>query len=114
MIDRETEHHLGTVGHAIARVSTTTQCSLLGAVDERAGRVDEHELQCLGEQISVLGEELRLQRFAYVGEEAGFRLEPEYVASRPGDVRDSLASIDAARALIGYEPSRYRKHTRPP
>ncbi|MBX3188081.1 MAG: SDR family oxidoreductase [Labilithrix sp.] len=44
------------------------------------------------------------QLLAQIGEEAGVKLEPEYVAPRKGDVRDSLASIDAARALLGYEP----------
>ena len=35
---------------------------------------------------------------------AGASLKPNYGPARAGDVRDSLASIDAARALIGYEP----------
>ena len=39
-----------------------------------------------------------------IGEEAGKKLEAEYGPTRAGDVRDSLASIDAARELIGYEP----------
>jgi nucleoside-diphosphate-sugar epimerase len=39
-----------------------------------------------------------------IGDELGVRLDPEYVPSRPGDVRDSLADISAARRLIGYEP----------
>lgn len=51
------------------------------------------------------GERISLnQLLAYIGEEAGVKLEPKYVPGRAGDVRDSLASIDAARALIGYEP----------
>jgi UDP-glucose 4-epimerase len=44
------------------------------------------------------------QLLGMVSEEAGFKLDPEYKPGRAGDVRDSLASIDAARALIGYEP----------
>ncbi|WFN34989.1 SDR family oxidoreductase [Methanogenium sp. S4BF] len=31
-------------------------------------------------------------------------IEPVYEASRPGDVRDSLADISAARSAFGYEP----------
>jgi len=34
----------------------------------------------------------------------GVDLEPVYVAGRAGEVRDSLASIDKARDLIGYQP----------
>ncbi len=33
---------------------------------------------------------------------AGRHVEPEYAAPRPGDVRDSMADITAARELIGY------------
>jgi nucleoside-diphosphate-sugar epimerase len=31
-------------------------------------------------------------------------LQPEYRPARKGEVRDSLASIEAARDLLGYEP----------
>ena len=34
----------------------------------------------------------------------GVPFEPEYVAPRPGDVRDSQADISRARRLLGYEP----------
>jgi nucleoside-diphosphate-sugar epimerase len=34
----------------------------------------------------------------------GASVEPEYVESRQGDVRDSQASIVKAKALLGYEP----------
>ncbi len=44
------------------------------------------------------------QLLAHISEEAGFQLEPTYVPTRAGDVRDSLAAIDLARELIGYEP----------
>src|SRR5690606_37209350 len=59
-----------------------------------------------GQVVNVAcGERISLnQLLTYLGEEAGKKLDAEYVAARPGDVRDSLASIDAARALIGYEP----------
>jgi UDP-glucose 4-epimerase len=51
------------------------------------------------------GERISLnQLLEYIGDEAGYKIEAEYGPNRPGDVRDSLASIEAARALIGYEP----------
>jgi len=34
----------------------------------------------------------------------GTRIEPEFQPSRAGDVRDSLASLERIRALLGYEP----------
>jgi nucleoside-diphosphate-sugar epimerase len=51
------------------------------------------------------GERISLnQLLASISEVSGVKLDPEYLPGRAGDVRDSLASIDAARALIGYEP----------
>jgi UDP-glucose 4-epimerase len=40
-----------------------------------------------------------------IREAAGLRPEVRYGAPRAGDVRDSLADIDAARRAFGYEPS---------
>jgi nucleoside-diphosphate-sugar epimerase len=38
-----------------------------------------------------------------IGESAA-RVEIEYQAPRPGDLRESSADISRARALLGYEP----------
>jgi nucleoside-diphosphate-sugar epimerase len=35
----------------------------------------------------------------------GCKLEPEYSAARPGDVRHSQADIDKARRFLGFEPT---------
>lgn len=35
----------------------------------------------------------------------GYRLEPEFLPARPGDIRDSHADISAARELFGYRPT---------
>ncbi|MCL2640119.1 MAG: LPS biosynthesis protein WbpP, partial [Phycisphaerales bacterium] len=34
----------------------------------------------------------------------GTKITPEHLPPRPGDVRDSLADITAARKLLGYKP----------
>lgn len=59
-----------------------------------------------GEVVNIAcGERISLnQLLGHISEESGFKLDPEYKPTRRGDVRDSLASIDKARALIGYEP----------
>jgi len=44
------------------------------------------------------------QLLAMIGEEIGAKVEATYAPARAGDVRDSLASIDAARALFGFDP----------
>ncbi len=40
-----------------------------------------------------------------VEEVTGRKISLDFLPSRAGDVRDSLASLDRARAVIGYEPS---------
>ncbi len=45
------------------------------------------------------------QLLKHIGELAGTRLDPEYREPRLGDVRDSLADIQAARDLLRYEPA---------
>ena len=51
------------------------------------------------------GERISLNTLlAEIGKVAGVDLKANYHPTRAGDVRDSLASIDAARALLGFEP----------
>lgn len=51
-----------------------------------------------GERVSIL------ELYRAMAELVGSDLEPIFAPPRPGDVRDSLASIDRARALLGYAP----------
>ncbi|MBK6695353.1 MAG: NAD-dependent epimerase/dehydratase family protein [Myxococcales bacterium] len=59
-----------------------------------------------GEVVNIAcGERISLNDLLDIlGEEVGHRVERKYVEPRAGDVRDSLADIGRARALIGYEP----------
>ena len=51
------------------------------------------------------GERISLnQLLDILGEEVGHRIERKYTEPRAGDVRDSLADISRARALINYDP----------
>jgi UDP-N-acetylglucosamine/UDP-N-acetyl-alpha-D-glucosaminouronate 4-epimerase len=51
------------------------------------------------------GERISLNEVIQVlAELAGREVTPTYVDPRPGDVRDSLADISAAREALGYEP----------
>jgi UDP-N-acetylglucosamine/UDP-N-acetylgalactosamine 4-epimerase len=45
------------------------------------------------------------QLLSYIRELAGGLLDADYRPTRPGDVRDSLADVRAAKQLLGYEPS---------
>jgi nucleoside-diphosphate-sugar epimerase len=78
-------------------IENTVEANLLAASTSNKLSGEVVNIAC-GERISLN------QLISHIGEEAGFKLEPEYVAKRAGDVRDSLAAIEAARSLIGYEP----------
>jgi UDP-glucose 4-epimerase len=86
-------------------IDNTVQANLLAATTSKKLEGQVLNIAC-GERISLN------QLISYIGEEAiaqgaapsGKRLEANYEATRPGDVRDSLADITAARELLGYEP----------
>ncbi len=59
-----------------------------------------------GETVNIAcGERVTLnQIIAQINRHLGTNIEPEYQAPRPGDVRHSLADINAAERVIGYKP----------
>ncbi|MBX3230734.1 MAG: SDR family oxidoreductase [Labilithrix sp.] len=78
-------------------IDNTVEANLLGASTSNKLTGQVVNIAC-GERIS-LNDLLK-----HIGEEAGAPLDPIYEPGRQGDVRDSLASIEAAKNLIGYEP----------
>lgn len=78
-------------------IDNTVEANLLAATTSNKLSGQVVNIAC-GERISLN------QLLGHIAEEAGVTFDPEYLPARAGDVRDSLASIDAARALIGYEP----------
>jgi len=59
-----------------------------------------------GEVVNIAcGERISLnQLLAIIGEIVGKKIDAEYKPGRAGDVRDSLADINAAKKLIGFDP----------
>ena len=59
-----------------------------------------------GQTVNIAcGERISLNTLlGLISEEVGQPVVADYKPSRPGDVRDSLADITAARQLLGYEP----------
>jgi UDP-glucose 4-epimerase len=59
-----------------------------------------------GQTVNIAcGERISLNTLlGLISEEVGQSVVADYKPSRPGDVRDSLADITAARQLLGYEP----------
>jgi nucleoside-diphosphate-sugar epimerase len=78
-------------------IANTVRANLLAAATSNKLTGQVVNIAC-GERISLN------QLLGLVGEQAGYKLEPQYREARAGDVRDSLADIGAARALFGYEP----------
>ena len=78
-------------------IENTVGANLLAASTSRKLAGEVVNIAC-GERISLN------QLIGHISEESGWKLEPQYAPGRAGDVRDSLASIDAARELLGYDP----------
>lgn len=70
-------------------------------------RAAETPNKLVGQAVNIAcGEQTTLnQMLSYIGEEVGLSLEADYAPTRAGDVRDSLASIELAQTLIGYNPT---------
>ncbi len=60
-----------------------------------------------GEVINVAtGRQISISELAKaLGEIIGVRAAPVHIDPRPGDVRDSLADVSKAKAILGYEPT---------
>jgi nucleoside-diphosphate-sugar epimerase len=78
-------------------IDNTVNANLLAATTSNKLTGQVVNVAC-GERISLN------QLLSIIGEVSGEKLDAEYLPTRAGDVRDSLASIEAARALLGYEP----------
>jgi nucleoside-diphosphate-sugar epimerase len=79
-------------------VENAVRANLLAAAASRRLRGEVVNIAC-GERTSLN------QLVRCVSELAGRRLDPDHRAPRPGDVRDSLADVTAARELLHYEPA---------
>ncbi len=78
-------------------IQNVVHANLLAAATSRKLAGEIVNVSC-GESVSLL------QLADAIAEEVGGNVERVHGPSRAGDVRDSLADISRARALIGYEP----------
>ena len=79
-------------------VDNAVKANLLAATTSRKLRGEVVNVAC-GQKTSLN------QLLAYIGDLAGTRVAAEHRPARAGDIRDSLADVSAARALLGYEPA---------
>lgn len=77
-------------------IDNAVQANLLAA--EASGIGGEVFNIACGERISLN------QLVSMLQEETGVRLAPKHTTDRIGDVKDSLASIDKAKRMLGYKP----------
>ena len=90
----------GSTSRDFCYVENVVEANLLAATADDAGAFGEaFNIAC--EQRTTLNE-----LFAMIREISGADpgIEPIYEDFRPGDVKHSLASVDKARRLLGYEP----------
>lgn len=80
-------------------VDNAVQANVLALTTSNPAAVDQVYNVAVGGRVSVN------QVWATLQQLAGISLAPVYSPARPGDVRDSLASIDKAAALLGYRPT---------
>jgi UDP-glucose 4-epimerase len=78
-------------------IENTVSANLLAASTSNKLCGEVANVAC-GERISLN------QLLSYIGDEAGYPLKAEYKPTRAGDVRDSLADIQMASKLFGYQP----------
>ncbi len=78
-------------------IENTVEANLLAATTPNKLTGQVVNIAC-GERISLN------TLIKHIGELAGYKLDPDYRPTRAGDVRDSLADINAAHKLIGYAP----------
>ena len=78
-------------------IDNVVRGNLLAADDPRA--VGQTINVATGEQFNLL------ELVAAINRVLGTHIEPIFYAPRPGDVRDSLADISAARELLDFEPT---------
>lgn len=95
--DRPTIFGDGEQSRDFTYVENVVQANLQ-AIDSRDVSGEVFNIAC-GDQITVN------RLLAAILQIAGCTIEPVYESARPGEVRDSVASIAAARERLGYSPS---------
>lgn len=92
----------GTTSRDFCYIDNTVQANILAALADRSDSIGQVFNVAVGDRTSL--NELfdllasKLSKFGYTAKR------PEYRDFRPGDVKHSLANIDKARGLLGYEP----------
>ncbi len=79
-------------------VANAVQANILAALTDEPDALNQVYNVAVGERTSLN------QLFDILKQKLGSSLEANYGPARVGDIRDSLANIDKARTLLGYDP----------
>lgn len=89
----------GSISRDFTYVANAVQANLLALKTDNPEAINQiYNIAC-GEAITLN------QLFDIIRSTAGSQLQPEYGPERPGDIPHSLADIDKARRLLGYQPT---------
>ena len=94
--ERPTVYDDGRQSRDFTYVSNVVEANVLAAKAPRLA----------GESVNVAAGEPRsiLDLLWSISDVFGYRLEPEFLPARPGDIRDSHADVSLARELLNYKP----------
>ena len=94
--ERPTVYDDGRQSRDFTYVSNVVEANVLAAKAPRLA----------GESVNVAAGEPRsiLDLLWSISDVFGYKLEPEFLPARPGDIRDSHADVSLARELLNYQP----------
>jgi UDP-N-acetylglucosamine 4-epimerase len=95
----------GETSRDFSYIDNVVQANLLAATTSKSGATNQIYNVAVGESTTLNELYLQLQRNLMHLCEQLITTKAEYREFRPGDVRHSLASIDKARKMLGYQPS---------
>ena len=94
----------GETSRDFSYIQNVVQANLLAALNERADSFNQIFNIAAGERTSLV-ELFEILRKNFAIHTLGEDLNVQFIDFRFGDVRHSLASIDKAKGLLGYEPT---------
>ncbi len=102
----------GLTSRDFTYVENVVQVNILAALSECKGAINQIFNVAIGERIS-LNQLLNTLKEIFSNYGIGQKINVNYVDFRYGDVRHSLASIEKAQKLLGYEPTHTLASTMP-
>ncbi|MEA1968300.1 MAG: SDR family oxidoreductase [Thermodesulfobacteriota bacterium] len=94
----------GETSRDFCYIDNCVQANILAALTEKEEAVNKVYNVAFGQRTTLNELFSFIRERVAVSHPQALKIEPEYRAFRPGDVRHSLADISRAKELLGYEP----------